>query len=216
VTSGLAPQHTSRLHEPAPVSRDSWPEATLGLRGRPHRTRWSFVSVRSSWPGGRSSRSWPRRGTGGSASRVCVPGWRRPTGTRAGGKVRPARSARSWWRYAATSGAGGEERDLARGRGVLRSGERPPKMIYPVVAELAADASRWLWRAGCWACRGRGTRVAPPRAQPSVGDGPGADSHEPRHPSDVPGSGSCKTPSATAPPPPDTAPRCVAGSGPGR
>jgi hypothetical protein len=32
-----------------------------------------------------------------------------------------------------------ENEILRRDRGVLCSGERPPKMIYPVVAELAAD-----------------------------------------------------------------------------
>jgi transposase-like protein len=32
-----------------------------------------------------------------------------------------------------------EKRDPQTGRGLLRAGERPPKMTYPVVHELAAD-----------------------------------------------------------------------------
>ena len=48
-------------------------------------------------------------------------------------------SAPSWRRCARRSGAGDRERDSAPSGGVLRAGERPPKMIYPVVVDLAAE-----------------------------------------------------------------------------
>ena len=91
------------------------------------------------WPGGRTSRSRSSpRAWGLRVVSAILVGAGRPGGGQARGSDQPGTQGA---RGAAPgqAAAGGRERDPAPGRGVLRPGERPPKMIYPVVEELAAD-----------------------------------------------------------------------------
>ena len=123
---------------------DTEPEATMVASGRmsrcPDPTRRSSVSVRSSWPGCARSRS-PQIAEDLGISESCLRNWMARAdvdeGRRRGRDQRRTRRAGR----AAPRAAGREdgERDPQAGGGVLRAGERPPKMIFTFIARACSD-----------------------------------------------------------------------------